>query len=340
MGLTLDPDVSVAAPGKQLVEQLVEQPVAARNLSRALPGAPHEESSIPTLAVPGDATALQVRATHLSRALPEAPHEESPIATLAVPGDATALQVRTTEPTPVSEHARLQDPLFRGDSLANTAPATATLITSAAAIPFATPSVNGGSNTSPTTLPNPLERNIARQLTQQLSAPLASLTNTGEQRKGAVDKTLIIRLTPPELGTVRIEISQRNGELIIRMHAEDPAVRQAIERMLPNLRTDLRQVDSPLQHITVESSSSDRNSSDRNSGDRNSDRNTDDRGAWQGQQQRHERAFDGSGQSSRREGERPVFSLTGMPASEPIAIVPRSRSLGGRSSTMGVDALA
>ena len=250
------------------------------------------------------------------------------------------LQIRTTEAPAVSERARLQDPL-RGIEPASQSTSTAMSSTPpATAIPFSMPTVTGGSSAA--ILPNPLERNIARQLTQQLSAPLGSLVGPAAQRKAAVDKSLIIRLTPPELGTVRIEISQRNGELSIRMHAEDPAVRQAIERMLPTLRTDLRQADSPLQHITVESSGrEERGSGERNSGDRNSG---DDRNAWQGQhqgqQQRQDRAPDGGRQPSRRDGERPVFSLSGMPAPEPIAIAPRSRSLGGRSSTMGVDALA
>lgn len=277
--------------------------------------------------------------------------ETTVTAVMISPAGPPGSQIRTPEPSAVSERARLQDPL-RGIDPANQSTSAATSSTAmsstppATAIPFAMQTVTGGSTGA--ILPNPLERNIARQLTQQLSAPLGSLAGPGAQRKAAVDKSLIIRLTPPDLGTVRIEISQRNGELMIRMHAEDPAVRQAIERMLPSLRTDLRQTDSPLQHITVESSNSEeRGSGERSSGERSSgDRNGGDRGgaedrnAWQGQQQRQDRDPDGGRPSSRRDGERPVFSLSGTPVLEPIAIAPRSRSLGGRSSTTGVDALA
>ena len=287
--------------------------------------------------------------------------ETTVTAVMIPPAGPPGSQIRTSEPSAVSERARLQDPL-RDIDPANQSTSAATSSTAmsstppATAIPFAMQTVSGGWTGA--ILPNPLERNIARQLTQQLSAPLGSLAGPGAQRKAAVDKSLIIRLTPPDLGTVRIEISQRNGDLTIRMYAEDLAVRQAIERMLPSLRTDLRQADSPLQHITVESSGSEergsgernsgernsgeRNSGERNSGDRNSsDRNgAEDRNAWQGQQQRQDRAPDGDRQPSHRDGERPVFSLSGMPVPEPIAVAPRSRSLGGRSSTTGVDALA
>jgi flagellar hook-length control protein FliK len=137
-------------------------------------------------------------------------------------------------------------------------------------------------------------------------------------------------------------MSQRDGQLVIRMYAEDPAVRQAIERMLPNLRSDLRQGDGQAQVITVESSSGDRNG-DRNGdrdGQRHGERGPDDRGAWQGQQQqqRHERAYNGG--HSGRGSERLPFSLEGAPAVEPVAVVPRPRSLGSRSPAGSVDALA
>lgn len=253
-----------------------------------------------------------------------------------LPADQPTSLMRTHESSPVSEQARMEDPLRLAEPTAGrdqTAPSAASSATpSAAAIPFALGAAAGGTNTTPTALPNPLERNIARQLTQQLSAPLATLTTTGASRKSAADKSLIIRLTPPELGTVRIEISQRDGQLTVRMHAEDPAVRQAIERMLPTLRSDLRQTDSPLHQITVESSGD-----GSRGGDRGSDRGADDRGSWQGQQQQHQQRHE-----HRLNGDvaRPVFSLSGMPAPEPVVAIPRSRSLGGRSSMTGVDALA
>ena len=262
-----------------------------------------------------------------------------------LPADQPASLMRTQEPAPVSEQARMEDPLRLAEPGAGreqTASSSASSTTSAAAIPFALGAATGGPQATPTVLPNPLERNIARQLTQQLSAPLATLTTPGASRKSAADKSLIIRLTPPELGTVRIEISQRDGQLSVRMHAEDPAVRQAIERMLPTLRSDLRQADSPLQQITVESSSDTSRDSNRDSSrdsSRDSNRGADDRGSWQGQHQsqqqhqRHEHRLNG-------DGSRPVFSLSGMPAPEPVAAIPRSRNLGGRSSMTGVDALA
>jgi hypothetical protein len=215
------------------------------------------------------------------------------------------------------------------------APATVMPATVAVSEPPTTmalaPSMASATAAAPAALPNPVERSIVRQLSQQLAVPLATLTPLAHEHKSSADRSLVIRLTPPELGTVRVEMSQRDGQLVIRMYAEDPAVRQAIERMLPNLRSDLRQGDGPAQVITIEPSSS----------DRNGERSSGDRGTWQGQQQQqqhHERAY--SGGQSARGSERPRFSLQGQSAVEPLTVVPRPRSLGSRSPAGSVDALA
>ena len=262
------------------------------------------------------------------------------VAASALPGGSAGSQALGSEKASGKADALATTDLATTD-LATTRPSANVTPEPATTIPFATSmaSATGTSTSTPATLPNPVERSIVRQLSQQLAAPLATLTPPGHEHKSAADKNLVIRLTPPELGTVRVEMSQRDGQLVIRMYAEDPAVRQAIERMLPNLRSDLRQGDGQAQVITVESSSSERNG-DRD-GQRHGERSPDDRGAWQGQQQqqqRHERAY--SGGHSARGSERPQFSLQGQPAVEPITVVPRPRSLGSRSPAGSVDALA
>ena len=148
----------------------------------------------------------------------------------------------------------------------------------------------------------------------------------------------MIRLTPPELGTVRVELRERDGLITVRLHAEDPAVRQALERALPQVRNDLRATDSPLQHITVDSSATDERAFDGRGGgpgsqpgSHNSPQNSSDNSA-----NNHSRT--NSGRNSRG-GDQPIFSLAGSAAAEP-QIAPLSRPLGGRVTAVGVDALA
>jgi flagellar hook-length control protein FliK len=87
---------------------------------------------------------------------------------------------------------------------------------------------------------NPMDRAIASQVSRA-AARIAS----GE---GPI---LVVRLTPIELGTVRIELREIGGQLTARLHAEDPAVRETLERMLPTVRHDLRAGDSRLADVAV-----------------------------------------------------------------------------------------
>lgn len=87
---------------------------------------------------------------------------------------------------------------------------------------------------------NPMERAIAGQVARGL----------GGAKPGS-DTVIVVRLTPPELGTVRIEIRSDRDGLNARLHAEDPAVRESLERLLPTLRGDLRASDSRLTEISV-----------------------------------------------------------------------------------------
>lgn len=157
---------------------------------------------------------------------------------------------------------------------------------------------------SPLPAANPVERMVVRQV----SRALVRSTPTG-------DRSLVIRLTPPELGTVRIEFIERDGAVTARIHADDPAVRQALDRLLPQVRGELRAADSPVQQITVSAGSSSDQAFD--------GRGFDGRGTHQ-QPQRQESA--GAGHRGRR-GDRPVFSLDGgtapIDAAAPSAPRPR-----------------
>jgi flagellar hook-length control protein FliK len=132
------------------------------------------------------------------------------------------------------------------------------------------------------------------------------------------DKMMVLRLTPPELGTVKIEVIERQGVLSARLHAEDDGVRLALERFLPSMRQDLRAHDAPIRELTL------------------SDQAQFQRSFADGQQQQQQ---DTNRSSNRREREdTPRFSVDGI-RSEPVA-VPRSAPLGGRVGVSGVDARA
>ena len=128
------------------------------------------------------------------------------------------------------------------------------------------------------------------------------------------ERMLVLRLTPPELGTVRIEVIERAGVMTARIHAEDDAVRGALERSLPQLRQDLRANDAPVRDVSLAD-------------------------AWNGFANRQGRN-DGSGGRERRQrdDDAPAFALDGI---APQRSTPRrAPDLGGFADARGVDARA
>lgn len=109
--------------------------------------------------------------------------------------------------------------------------------TTAAATAVDTAAKTAAEPRSATPTANPMERAVAQQVSRALL------------REGADGLRLTLRLTPPELGTVRIEIIERGGILQAHIHAEDDAVRVALERQLPQLRQDLRSHDAPVRDV-------------------------------------------------------------------------------------------
>lgn len=87
---------------------------------------------------------------------------------------------------------------------------------------------------------NPADRAVSAQIARAVLTQLAD----GQ-------RSLSLRLTPPELGTVRVQIVEHQGGLQIRLSAEDDGVRAAIERALPALRQELRQADAPVAELSL-----------------------------------------------------------------------------------------
>ena len=172
---------------------------------------------------------------------------------------------------------------------------------------------------TPPAQPNPMEKAVV----QQIGRALVKIDAQGERH-------IVLRLTPTELGTVRIELRERDGQITAHLRAEDPAVGRSIERLLPQLRQDLRSGDSHLADVVVE-----RHPRSVAENEAARDRQPNDGRGWgsgqeQGQSQRESR--------NRRDPDSPLFSLeddTLALASEPIPIA-RPRVV--RST--GLDAVA
>jgi flagellar hook-length control protein FliK len=131
---------------------------------------------------------------------------------------------------------------------------------------------------------------------------------------------MVMRLTPPELGTVRIEFITRDGMVTARLMAEDEGVRQALDRALPHIRAEVRG-DHPSVDISVDRSEQ--------------------RQAWgEGHARQERRDEPRAGQGRRPRRDEPVFTVDGA---EPVAVATPLRAaqqLGGRVGPTLVDALA
>ena len=159
------------------------------------------------------------------------------------------------------------------------------------------------------TEPNPLERAVAHQVSRAI---VQHLPDGGAR--------MVMRLTPPELGTVRIEFISRDGMVTARLMAEDEGVRQALDRALPHIRADVRS-DHPSVDISVDRS--------------------DQRQAWgEGHARQERRDEPRTGQGRRRRDDEPLFSVDGVEPAVGPTPVRAAQQLGGRVGPTLVDALA
>jgi flagellar hook-length control protein FliK len=82
------------------------------------------------------------------------------------------------------------------------------------------------------------------RLVQRLSKAL----QTAQERGG----TLRLRLTPPELGALKIELKVQDGALSAKLEAETPAARTAILENLPALRERLTAQEIKIDRFDVD----------------------------------------------------------------------------------------
>ncbi|MBA3845955.1 MAG: flagellar hook-length control protein FliK, partial [Planctomycetes bacterium] len=161
---------------------------------------------------------------------------------------------------------------------------------------------NAAAPVAATTDANAVDRAVAQQVARAVA-----------NHAGVQGKPLILRLTPPELGTVRVEILERAGQITARIHAEDAAVRTAIERFLPQLKQDLRANDAPIRDVVLAD-------------------------AYQQQGQQERDRSQESGERGQRATRGSAFALDGT--SGPDALPASARALGGHVADDMVDARA
>ena len=131
---------------------------------------------------------------------------------------------------------------------------------------------------------------------------------------------MVMRLTPPELGTVRVEFITRDGMMTARLMAEDEGVRQALDRALPHIRAEVRG-DHPSLDITV---------------DRGEQRQ-----AWSdGQSRQDQRNEQQAAKREQRDDDQSAFSIDGVTAAPTPTPIRAEVMLGGRATAAGVDVLA
>ncbi|MFN0196994.1 MAG: flagellar hook-length control protein FliK [Planctomycetaceae bacterium] len=87
------------------------------------------------------------------------------------------------------------------------------------------------------------ELNPAHQLDR-----LASLIQQSEQ----VDRGLVVRLHPPELGALQIEVTRRDGMLTARIEVQTQAAHQLLGDSLPKLHEALAQLGATVERIDLQ----------------------------------------------------------------------------------------
>jgi flagellar hook-length control protein FliK len=170
-----------------------------------------------------DTTSTQV--TSEAAAIPDAQLEESPRGKFAV---------ESLSPSGNDTAATANKPENSSSSSAAAIPQTAAHNASAA----------GGDSTASQTADTNLSQADRVRFVQRVEQAFQDLSDQG----GSVR----LRLSPPELGSLRLEINISNGEMTARVQAETPAARNVLLDNLPALRERLAQHDIKVQRFDVD----------------------------------------------------------------------------------------
>ncbi len=235
------------------------------------PAATAKSSSTPTLAQPNEAQAASQQA---AAALADAPQTQAKQATTSdsnnaatVDANATAASQANASSAETSTDAEGQErqPGSSSQPNASASAAKAANTQHAAAPPpttgapaveaiSATPTNGASSHQAPPPAPA-LPQASAQQAEADAStrvneARLArGLTSLLNQKGGAVT----LRLTPPDLGTVRVQLQMGGGNVSASFQAETPAARNLLQQQMSHLRTALEAQGLAVDRLSVQS---------------------------------------------------------------------------------------
>jgi flagellar hook-length control protein FliK len=94
-------------------------------------------------------------------------------------------------------------------------------------------------------------RGPAGRANQVAPLEIASQAATALRGSESLDRPIRIRLTPPELGVLRVEVSRQEGGILARFEVTTIAAQSALNDQLSTLRDSLTRAGLPVERIDV-----------------------------------------------------------------------------------------
>jgi len=162
----------------------------------------------------------------------------APSTTTASKGDASVRGATDSVPVAAAGNPRAADPT------PDTAPvAGPTVVADATAKP--------NSESGPTAQPV-AQGGVSSGISDVERARLVQRVSRAMQTASEGEGTLRLRLSPPELGAVRMEVSIKDGVMSARFETETSAAKSALVESLPDLQSRLAEHDIKLEHFEVD----------------------------------------------------------------------------------------
>lgn len=120
-----------------------------------------------------------------------------------------------------------------------------------------TPPTHTAPTGSESRAPTPAAEGVGRESGRNTTVPTSSLENAesvvrGMERSLNTGRSLRIRLDPPELGSLSIEIVRRDGGIVARLEVDNPAAHRAVSEHAASLGEQLARQGHSLDRIDVE----------------------------------------------------------------------------------------
>lgn len=238
------PVPAVAVP-QAVQPTFVKTDDATPTTTQAAAVVPQTPAATPEIAAPAKSSASSVR----NSASTPAPLEvtTAPVAEESLGKDAVAFEPIATpaeserRPATAEKSDAVPETNFPAEVSQDAAPAQPA---DASSLGPLTAGRNEASPVAPTA-PPPVQvaPHDSRALVDTVSQLVLKSHDSGQQ--------LSLQITPPDLGTVRIEVHSHGGVLTARLEADSPAARQLLAEHLPQLRESLQQQGANVDRIDV-----------------------------------------------------------------------------------------